>query len=461
MINDMQAKMRNPEKIEIESPVETKLSFNFSLNQSSIFKYWRTRIMYSMMIGYAGYYLLRQNFAMAMPFMSSELGYSKTELGAVISLAAIFYGVGKGLAGYLGDRMNARYMMAFGLVMSAFMNICMGAGSLLTWFMVFWTVNSCFQSLGWPPCARLLNHWFSPKELGTKWALWNSSQQIGSGIVLVSSGYIIEQFGWRYAFYTPGIICILLSLFLLNRLRDTPESLGLPSIEEHHDLVVQKDVSEENMPMRTILFERVLNNKLVWYVCMANFFVYIVRMTIALWAPTFLSELKGSSIKLAGFQAASNELAAVFGGLLAGYLSDKVFKGHRGRVSTIFMLMLGVGIFALWQSPVGATSSHFLIMLGIGFFISGPQVLVGVAASDFASKKAAGTASGLTGTFGYLGTAFAGMGIGVVVDRYGWDMAFLSVIIAAVIGALFFALTWNHRSKVLDTTANTDAVKKA
>lgn len=436
--------------VRLEEPFIVGNPKRISQSQKTLFRYWRVRIMYSMMFGYASFYLLRVNMTMAMPFMQSELGYSKTQLGAVISLGAIFYGCGKCLSGYLGDRVNARYMMSFGLLMSALMTFCMGFGSYLTWFFVFGTLNNCFQSMGWPPCARLLNHWYSPRELASKWALWNSSQQIGCCIVLVSAGFIIEQYGWRYMFFIPAALCVFLAVFLFNRLRDTPESLGLPSIEEHHGLVSNQNENDEKLTYRELLMTRVLNNKLVWYVCIANFFVYVVRMTVFTWAPTFLSEFKGSTIKLAGFQTAVYDFAGIFGGLLAGYLSDKVFKGHRGRVGAILMFLLMGCVFALWKSPAGATALHFLIMVCVGFLISGPQILVGVAASDFASKRAAGTASGLTGTFGYTGTCVAGVGIGAIVDNFGWDWAFIMITISALLGAFFFALTWNHRSKVLE-----------
>jgi phosphoglycerate transporter family protein len=409
--------------------------------------------MYSMMFGYAGFYLIRQNFTMAIPYMQRELGYSKTQIGIVISLAALVYGLGKGLSGLLSDRSNARYFMAAGLFLSALMNFFMGFGSHLSWFMIFWTLNSCFQSMGWPPCARLLTHWYSPKELATKWALWNSSQQIGGGLILILAGFLIENYGWRYAFYVPGIIAVFLALFLVNRLRDTPQSLGLPSIEEHHGLVVEETSEDDTLSWREILFERVMKNKLVWYVSLANFFVYVVRMTVFNWAPTFLSEFKGSSIKLAGYQTAAYDIAGIFGGLLAGFLSDKFFSGYRGRVGAIFMVALAGCVFLLWHAPAGQTFLHFLIMMAIGFLISGPQILVGVAAADFASKRAAGTASGMTGTVGYIGTAVTGVGVGAIVDSFGWGSAFCAVTVSALMGALFFALTWNHRSKALEGTS--------
>jgi sugar phosphate permease len=173
-------------------------------------------------------------------------------------------------------------------------------------------------------------------------------------------------------------------------------------------------------------------------------------MSVFNWAPTFLREFKGSSLHLAGWQTAAYDITGIFGGIIAGMLSDKFFKGYRGRVGTIFMGLLATCVLLLWVSPVGSTVLHFFCMMIIGFLVTGPQILVGVAASDFASKKAAGAASGFTGTFGYLGTAVTGVGIGAVVDYYGWDYAFLLVAVSAVLSAVFFALTWHHRSKLLD-----------
>lgn len=415
--------------------------------EQSLYSYWRFRIMYSMMVGYAGFYLLRQNFTMAIPYMTGELGYTKIQIGCVVSFAALLYGMGKTIFGLLGDKINPRYLMAFGLLFSAFMNICIGMSSTLTAFILFWTLNSCFQSMGWPPCAKLLTHWFSPKEIGTKWAIWNSSQQIGGASIVLLSSFLIAHYGWRYIFYVPAIISILISFFLLNRLRDTPESLGLPSIENHHGL---KENNECKLGTRKTFLEKVLKNKLVWYISIANFFVYIVRMSIFNWAPTFLREFKGSSLAQTGWQVASFDLAGILGGIIAGMLSDKKFKGYRGRVCAIFMGFLTLFVMMLWFTPYGSTWIHWLSMMGIGFLLTGPQVLVGVAAADFATKKAAGAASGFTGTFAYIGTSISGIGIGYLVEKFGWGSAFLFMTFSSVLSMVFFMLIWNERSQTLE-----------
>ena len=413
------------------------------------YSYWRHRILFSIIAGYAAFYLVRQNFTMAIPYLQSELGYTKAEIGMIFSSGAVIYGLGKGLAGLLGDRSNARYLMSAGLFCSAIISFFLGFSTSWWMLLVLYTLNMSFQSLGWPPCARLLTHWFSPKEIATKWAMWNSSQQIGAAIVMIVSPYIMASYGWRFVFFVPGVFCAFFALFLLNRLRDTPESLGLPAIEAHHGLVEAHEIDDSKLTTKEI-FQQVVGNKLVWYMCFANFFVYIVRMFVFTWAPTFLSEFKGSSLKLAGWQTAMFDLTGIFGGIIAGYLSDKVFEGRRGRVGFLFMLALSVSVLFLWKAPVDQKWQHFLGMMLIGFLVTGPQILVGVAAADFASKKAAGAASGLTGTVGYLGTAVAGVGVGLIVDNSGWDVAFAAVAICAILSAFFFALTWNHRAKVLD-----------
>lgn len=413
-----------------------------------VYSYWRLRIMISMMVGYAGFYLVRQNFSMIIPYLQSDLGYSKTQIGGIITLASLIYGFGKGINGLISDKSDARYFMALGLFLSSLMNIFMGFSSLLTSLMIVWSLSSAFQSMGWGPCARLLTHWFSPKEIATKWSIWNMSQQIGAAFVLIISPYLINNFGWRYVFFIPGCIGIFISIFLLISLRDTPASLGLPSIEEHHGLNVI--ANDDKISIKDVLFKYVLNNKYVWYVSFANFFLYIVRMSVFYWGPTFLQEFKGISLKNSGAQAAIFDIAGMFGGILAGFLSDKVFNGYRGRVGAIFMFLLTFFVVSLFLIPSKMIFPHFLVMACIGFLLSGPQILVGVASADFSSKKAAGTASGLTGVFGYIGTSITGVGIGCLVDNYGWGSAFVFITLSCILASLFFALTWNRRSKVLD-----------
>ncbi|MFA4874040.1 MAG: MFS transporter [bacterium] len=415
------------------------------------YRRWRLRMMYSMMIGYMTFYFVRKNFSMAMPSFLEQLHYTKTDLGLVLTGFSIIYGVGKFFNGVIADRANPRYFMAIGLLGSAIFNIFFGMSSGLIAFGCFWLLNAWFQSMGWVPCSRLLTHWYSPKELGTKWGICNTSAQFGGGGIMILSGFLITNYGWRSAFYVPGIIAVLVGLFLLNRLRDTPQSLGLPPVEEYRGEAHITDAHEDTAEsMKEVLFKYVLTNKLVWYTSMASFFVYIVRIGVLDWAPTFLKESKGSSLAGAGLKVALFEVSGIFGQIAAGYISDRFFKGRRAPINVIYMCLLIFFMFYLWKLPLGNPILEGAVLATIGFLVYGPQMLVYVAAAEFASKKAAATATGMVGVFSYFGSAVCGLGTGLLVDKWGWDGGFMFFIAAAVFGTLMFTLTWKHRSPVLE-----------
>lgn len=403
------------------------------------FRYWRIRILYSLFTGYAVFYFVRKNLSAATPAMIEDLSLSKTEIGAIWSGLYLTYGIGKFINGILGDRANPQYFMAIGLMLSALMNVFFGMSSSFFMLGIFWALNGWFQSMGWPPCARSLTHWYSVEERGTYWGLWNASHQVGGAAIMALAGWLTAQHGWRSSFFIPAFIALVTAFFLINRLRDTPRSLGLPSIEEFHK---SPELSpERELTTREILFQHVLNKKQIWLLTLGNFFVYIVRYGAMDWAPTFLVEAKNSAVAVAALKVAGFELTGILGALTAGYLSDKLFRGQRAPLNVIYMLLLIFALFLFWQNPAGHPLIDASALALIGFLVYGPQMLVGVAAADVASPKAAATATGLTGVGGYLGGIVSGVGAGWIVDHYGWNGGFLFFILCAGLGAFCFAFT--------------------
>lgn len=415
------------------------------------YSYWRMRILYATILGYAAFYLVRQNLSMATPIIRQEFGYSIVDVGWIATVFSISYGVGKFVNGYLSDRSDARYFMSIGLFLSAIVSVFMGFSSGLFLFALLWGLNGCFQSMGWPACARLITHWFSPKELGSKWALWASSHQIGAVAVFGLVGFLIEHFGWRWAFIGPAFVSMGFAFFLFNRVRDTPKEVGLPPVEEYKgDAVHVSSLYDERITFKEVI-TTVLANKLVWYMAIANMCLYIPRMGIFFWAPTFLKEYKGVTLVIAGMQLVGFEVACLIGGLAAGWASDKFFHGRRGPVGTICLIGLAISLFILLKIPASSPFLDAVILMIAGFFLNGSQVLNGVATADFASKRAVGIATGFTGSFAYIGSALAsGAGFGKIVESYGWEVGFMLFVATALVGAFFFALTWNNKAKVLE-----------
>jgi OPA family glycerol-3-phosphate transporter-like MFS transporter/OPA family sugar phosphate sensor protein UhpC-like MFS transporter len=124
--------------------------------------------MIACIVGYALFYFVRKNISIAMPYMNTELGISKTDLGLFLTLHGLIYGLSKFINGMWGDRANARYFLVSGLILCAVTNVLFGLSSSIMALGVFWVLNGWFQGMGVPPCTRLMTHWVVPERLATK-----------------------------------------------------------------------------------------------------------------------------------------------------------------------------------------------------------------------------------------------------------------------------------------------------
>lgn len=414
----------------------------------------RLQVFLGIFIGYAGYYLVRKNFTLAMPFLIEE-GYSKTELGFALSGVAIAYGLSKFIMGSVSDRSNARNFMSLGLLASALVMIVMGttidklpvASSSVAIMFALLMLNGWFQGMGWPPSGRVMVHWFSPAERGTKMAVWNVAHNLGGGLVGVIAILGMTLFGdWHSVFYFHGMIALVIGMFIWITVRDTPQSQGLPAIEQYKEsyptAFQYQESHETEFSAKEIFLTYVLNNKLLWAIAVANAFVYLVRYGVLDWAPVYLSEVKGFSFDESSWAYALYEWAGIPGTLLAGYLSDKVFKGHRSPVLIIFMALTLICVLIYWLNPPGNPQLDIAMLIAIGFFVYGPVMLIGLFALDLVPKKAAGTAAGFTGLFGYVGGAVsANIVIGYAIDRAGWNAGFIIISGACLISIILVSMT--------------------
>jgi len=402
------------------------------------YRYWQKRVLLTSIIGYATFYFVRGNLPIAMPLMERNLGIHKEQLGLFLTLHGLLYGVSKFANGFLGDRANARAFMAFGLGASALMNVLFGFNSAVVTLGLIWMANGWFQGMGFPPCARLLTNWFSPKQLASRMSIWNISHQIGGGLIVALCGYLV-LISWRLAFFVPAAIAFVIVIFIWFTLPDTPPSVGLPEVEgtERHS---QKH--ESSAEFRRFVIDRVFLNKYIWIVSLANFFVYTIRYAVFNWGPTILLDTKHVKITHAGWMVLAFEFSGALGAISGGWITDRYLGGRAVRVCVVYMAMAGVALFAFWKLPLHSELLTTALLGAAGFFIYGPQCLLAVAAANLATKRAAATAIGLTSIFGYASTVLSGWGLGALVDRYDWNAGFKGLIIAAAIGTLLFVLAW-------------------
>ena len=448
----------------------------------------RWKVFIGIYLGYAAYYLVRKNLSFAGADMM-EQGYLDTSgVGDAMAGLPIAYAVSKFLMGGLSDRSDARKFMTVGLIISALVMIVAGIipypknGAVTTAILFVLTcLTGWFSGMGWPPCGRVMSHWFSTNERSFKMSVWNTAHNIGSsglallatiggGAILMFFGVSEAEAGWREAFIIPSIAALGVAGLCWWFIRDTPESCGLPPIDKYrndYSGAKAKKGEEDKIPFKTLFVDYVLKNKMLWLIGIANILVYLVRNGISDWLPIYFQQTLKESLNLSTeeIRAISKSLysyhmiAAIPGTLIAGWLSSKFFQGRCAPVNVICMAVTAIGAFIYWQaSSIAATLGVEYItivaaaLIITGFAVYGPVAMISIQAIAIVPKNAAGTAAGFMGLLGYLiGDAFLSkIAFGRIVENGGWNLTFIGFFAASVIATVICLLAMGKEKKMFE-----------
>ncbi|MBR1589127.1 MAG: MFS transporter [Kiritimatiellae bacterium] len=470
------------------------MNFNGTLERPEIeFLRGQRRMLVTTIIGYTLFYFLRKNLSLAMPGLAQDCGITKTSLGLFLTLHGVVYGVGKFVAGPISDRSRPRLFLMGGLLLALIANVVFGFGpvlaklltggvegaafttALITVLGVAWVANGFFQSMGNPPCLKLLSHWVPPEELATKLAIWNSSHSIGAGLITILCGYIMglgalgaDGVGigmWRWCFWTPAIIAGVGLVYLFFSLPGTPEEeIGSPlpaATAVAGRPPCQGDDGRAGSPLPAAAdtaLRRVYLNPVIWLVGACCFMVYLTRFAILDWGPMLMKEAKGASLAGAGWTVACFEVAGIIGTLFSGWATDRLAGGRAPRVCLFMMLGAAAFMMAFWLVPARSSVALYVATLaGAGFCIYGPQAMTGATAVNLATRRFAGTAVGFTSLFSYGSVLFSGWGMGFLAERTGgWATPFLAVVGATIFGAGLFLALWNTKPNGYNKEVNDD-----
>lgn len=194
----------------------------------------------------------------------------------------------------------------------------------------------------------------------------------------------------------------------------------------------------------------VVKNPWVWLLCLANIFVYVIRIGIDNWASLYTKEMFGFTPEQQVRTLFYFEMGAFVASLTLGYISD-LMGGRRALVALISLLLM---TFAIFGYRYGNTPTQiYLALFCMGLLIFGPQLLIGISVVGFVPKQAVTVANGVTGTFGYLlGDSVAKVGLAAIADPekqgltfwghalHGWQDTFIIFYGALMCGAVLLAV---------------------
>ena len=395
-----------------------------SENVSGIYKSLRNRTFWGVTLAYSLYYVCRMSINVVKQPLIDEGILSAGQLGLIGSALLFVYAVGKFLNGFIADYCNIRKFMATGLFISAVVNLLMGVFGLFSnmlptmlifmSFAILWGINGWMQSMGSAPGVISLSRWFPQSKRGSYYSLFSSSPYVGEFISYNVLALVVGWLGWQAGFITAALAGLAGTLVILIFVSDTPESKGLPSVQELSGEALTK---EDNMPTRD-LQKMILKHPGIWVIAISSAFIYITKYAVAGWGVLFLQKARGFDLTEASQVIAFSAVFGILGTVLAGWLSDRMFNGDRvkpavlsGIISTsslILFLFVGGG-FVLNIFYV----SLFSLSVGVLYCI-----VAGLMAVDIVPRKATGAALGVVGISSYIAAGLQDITSGYLIQGF-------------------------------------------
>jgi len=376
---------------------------------------------------YTSFYMCRYNFSIANKAISEEFGFTRAQMGYIITTALFAYACGQIINGLLTDRLGGKRAMLIGAAGTICMNICFGAASfagMLGLFIAIRGVDGYLQAFGSPGWVKINTAWFSHRERGRFSGIFGFMINLGRfGIFTLGPGLLagftifglihIPPLHWRWLFWTPSVICALVAVGMALTVKETPEEAGFHGVipdDSGGDAGVRAQFGQV---IRTIA-----TNPAVWLVACAYACTGAVRQAVDQWFPRYMQELYHVDMKSAGFQflAFLIPFVASVGSLTSGYISDTLFQGRRAPVAAVlYFIETGIILLAAQFHTVNA-AIVFLVL--ISFTANSTHSILGTAAAmDIGGRRMAGFAAGVIDSFQYFGGSLAGVVLGALLDQ--------------------------------------------
>mgnify|MGYP002512846137 CR=1 FL=1 len=441
----------------ISKPSEEKVAPE---KEAGTYKLLRNRTFWGVTVAYSLYYVCRMSLSVVKQPLIDEGVLTASQLGLIGSALLFVYAVGKFLNGFIADYCNIRRFMATGLFISAVVNLLMGVlgffhgpaglSSLVVFssFAILWGINGWMQSMGSPPGVISLSRWFSKSMRGTYYSIFSATPYLGEFLSFIITGVVVGALGWQYGFLIAAVAGVIGSLVILFFVSDTPESKGLPSVQNLSGETVTK---EDTMPTKE-LQKMVLKHPGIWIIALSSAFIYITKYAIAGWGVLFLQKEGGFTLEEATQIIAFSAAFGVLGTVLAGWLSDKVFASDRIKpailsgavafLSLVFFLFVGGGYM---MNIVYV--SIFSLAMGVLYCI-----VAGLMAVDIVPRKATGAALGIVGISSYVAAGLQDITSGYLIqyntvqvdgaDVYDFGPVSYFWLLAALISFILPVLNW-------------------
>ena len=400
---------------------------------------------------YTSFYMCRYNLSVANKAICQEFGFSRAQMGDIITTALLAYAFGLIINGLITDRIGGKRAMLIGAAGTVVMNILFGVASfagMLGLFVAIRGVDGYLQAFGAPGMVKINTAWFAHRERGRFSGIFGFTINVGrAGIFTLGpalmAGFVflgmlrVPPQHWRWVFWAPSLICMVMAVAMALIVKETPEEAGWVG-------VIADDTARGADGVRAEfgqVFRAIVTNPVVWVIACAYACTGVVRQSVDLWFPRYMQDVFSMDLNSRSFWilALLIPIVASMGSLFSGYISDVVFKGARVPVAAmLYFLETAVILLAAQFHTVNYAILFFAL---ISFTANSTHSILGSAAPmDLGGRRFAGFALGLIDSFQYFGGSLAGYFLGKALDRSLGNYFYFMAPFGAIGGVLMLAI---------------------
>ncbi|KAL4282631.1 hypothetical protein GQ457_16G004670 [Hibiscus cannabinus] len=378
------------------------------------------------------------------------------------------YAIGMYFAGHVGDRVDLRLFLVFGMMGSGLLTIIFGFGywfdvHVFGYFIGVQIVCGVFQSIGWPCVVAVVGNWFGKEKRGLIMGVWTSHTSVGNIIGSVVASGVLE-FGWGWSFLLPGLLVIVVGVLIFCFLVVSPDDLGFEMVATEKEIEMNVEGESSGTLEKMESDEAgLLENKdsdstaaigflEAWKLpgvapfAFCLFFSKLVAYTFLYWLPFYIRHTAVAGVhlshKTAGILSTIFDIGGIFGGVLAGFISDII---DARAVTSVTFLLLSIPSLILYRI-YGSVSmvTNLSLMFISGLLVNGPYSLITTAvAADLGTQdlikgnsRALATVTAIIDGTGSVGAALGPLLAGYISTR-GWNSVFFMLIFAIFLASLF------------------------
>ena len=401
---------------------------------------------------YATFYMGRYNLNVVKPKLEHDFFQgSQTRLGIIALCGMWTYALSELVNGpFIADRIGGRKAMILGAAGSALFNLLIGlmffggiTTSILVGMSLLYSLNMFFQSFGAMSVVKVNAPWFHVDERGVFGGVFGIMISLGYVLAFGFSGFILRHTSipWYWVFLGPTVAIAVMLVITALVVRDTPREAGF----QNFSTADASDGDETPVTFRYIV-EHVFMNPVLLTMVAAEFCTGFVREGLTFFFVEWLGKAHHIAPGTTWFNVATTGITvgAICGGLIAGFLSDKVFRSRRAPVAFLYYLLQIVSVVVLTE--VGSAKLA-CVMIGVtcAWIFGVHGMLTGTASMDFGGRKGAATAAGMLDGIQYVAGGIAAVGIGYILDRWGAQAWVWTMIPFSAMGGLLMLRIWNAK----------------